>query len=64
MKNQNFFVQIYIFLYKYVDFWKIIWYNAIIMNNIDISNCAVNIDKRLIPNRIGIALFSYGLNEF
>ena len=34
------------------------------MNNIDISNCAINIDKRLIPNRIGIALFSYGLNEF
>ena len=34
------------------------------MNNIDISNCAVNIDKRLIPNRIGIALFSYVLNEF
>ena len=34
------------------------------MNNIDISTCALDIDYRLIPNRIGIALFSYGLNEF
>jgi len=34
------------------------------MKNIDITNCSINIDKKLIPNRISIALFSYGLNEF
>ena len=34
------------------------------MYDIDITKSLINIDKKLIPNKISIALFSYGLNEF
>ena len=34
------------------------------ISNIEIKNCFNNINKKLISNRISVALFSYGLNEF
>lgn len=34
------------------------------INDIDIAKTLNNVDKKLIINRISIALFSFGLNEF
>lgn len=34
------------------------------INNLEIANCIDNVNKNLLANRISVALFSYGLNEF
>ena len=34
------------------------------INNIEITSCINKINKKLLSNRISVALFSFGLNEF